>query len=181
MVLEWVGHSSKRCLKEKCAMEAGDFLHFPADGVECELPTRNIGSPRVQHICQPTAHPGLTGEVHRSGECYWQSRILRYPQYSRSRLRYCTASATCLACTASRPARSAIVRATFRIRSWDRALSPNFRTAISSVFSLAGSSADTSRTLDTGIWELINPHLSCTALACSTRARIVSVVSPVAC
>ena len=45
-------------------------------------------------------------------------------QYVRSSVRYCIASAICLGCNSAVPSRSAIVRATFKIRSWARALRP---------------------------------------------------------
>ena len=67
-------------------------------------------------------------------------------QRPRSRPRYWTASDTCSAAILSHPARSAIVRATFRTRSWPRAERPRRRTAGASSRIASGGTGQKRRT-----------------------------------
>jgi hypothetical protein len=53
-----------------------------------------------------------------------RARRTFHAQNVRSKVRYCIASAMCLGSMAAAPSRSATVRATFRMRSWARAVSP---------------------------------------------------------
>ena len=66
-------------------------------------------------------------------------------------LRYCIASARCDDWISSAPSKSAIVRATRRMRSWERAVSPIVRKAFSMRTSAAEFNAQYAASFDGGI------------------------------
>src|SRR5215471_4429782 len=142
-----------------------------------DLPTVAVTSsglsshiPSAVQACATTGIPGAAPRASRD-------------QTSRSRPRYWMASETCSGRMEATPARSAMVRATFRMRSWPRADNPSRVTARESRFAASGGTAHQRRAWRPLIRAFTRTSVSakrslCRARAAATRSRIADEDSP---